>query len=217
MTTETKVLAGIGVITVGILTAGIFLLSKPVPTDLSGARQVNSEILVKIDSSQTGPTDAKVTLVEFGDFQCPACAQTQPVVNKLKEEYKGKVNFVFRHYPLPQHKNAVIAAQAAESAGEQKKFWEMHDALYENLSEWAEVDKPLNIFIKYARELSLNADQFKKSVESEKFKSKVLKDEQDGGAAQIRYTPTFFINGRIIEGSSTYETLRGGIETELNK
>jgi len=217
MTTETKVLAGIGVITVGILTAGIFLLSKPVPTDLSGARQVNSEILVKSDSSQTGPTNAKVTLVEFGDFQCPACAQTQPVVNKLKEEYKGKVNFVFRHYPLPQHKNAVIAAQAAESAGEQKKFWEMHDALYENLSEWAEVEKPLNIFIKYARELSLNADQFKKSVESEKFKSKVLKDEQDGGAAQIRYTPTFFINGRIIEGSATYDTLRGGIETELNK
>jgi protein-disulfide isomerase len=217
MTTETKVLAGIGVITVGILTAGIFLLSKPVPADLSGARQVNSEILVKIDSSQTGPTDAKVTLVEFGDFQCPACAQTQPVVNKLKEEYKGKVNFVFRHYPLPQHKNAVIAAQAAESAGEQKKFWEMHDALYENLSEWAEVDKPLNIFIKYARELSLNVDQFKKSVESEKYKSKVLKDEQDGGAAQIRYTPTFFINGRIIEGSATYDTLRGGIETELNK
>ena len=217
MTTETKVLAGIGVITVGILTAGIFFLSKPVPTDLSGARQVNSEILVKIDSSQTGPTDAKVTLVEFGDFQCPACAQTQPVVNKLKEEYKGKVNFVFRHYPLPQHKNAVIAAQAAESAGEQKKFWEMHDALYENLSEWAEVDKPLNIFIKYARELSLNTDQFKKAIETEKFKSKVLKDEQDGGAAQIRYTPTFFINGRIIEGSSTYETLRGGIETELNK
>ena len=117
MTTETKILAAIGLVTVGIMAAGIFFLSKPVSTDLSEARQVNQSILVKPDSSQTGPKDARVTFVEFGDLQCPACAQALPTIQKLKEEYRGKVNFVFRHYPLPQHKNAVISAMAAEAAG----------------------------------------------------------------------------------------------------
>lgn len=217
MTTETKILAGIGLITVGIMGAGIFFLSKPASTDLSDARQVNQSILVKADSSQTGPVDAKVTLVEFGDFQCPACAQTLPTVQKLKNEYKDKVNFVFRHYPLPQHKNAVIAAMASEAAGEQNKFWEMHDMLYENQTEWAETEKPLEHFLKYAKELSLDMNKFKKAVEDEKFKDKVLRDEGDGAAAQIRYTPTFFINGRIVEGSSSFEILKSGIDTELNK
>ncbi len=217
MTTETKILAAIGLVTVGIMAAGIFFLSKPVSTDLSEARQVNQSILVKPDSSQTGPKDARVTFVEFGDLQCPACAQALPTIQKLKEEYRGKVNFVFRHYPLPQHKNAVISAMAAEAAGEQNKFWEMHDKLYENQAEWAETANALEIFVKYAKELSLDTNKFKKAVEDEKFKDKILRDEGDGAAAQIRYTPTFFINGKIVEGSSSFDVLKSGIDAELNK
>lgn len=217
MTTETKILAAIGLVTVGIMAAGIFFLSKPVSTDLSEARQVNQSILVKPDSSQTGPKDARVTFVEFGDLQCPACAQALPTIQKLKEEYRGKVNFVFRHYPLPQHKNAVISAMAAEAAGEQNKFWEMHDKLYENQAEWAETANALEIFVKYAKELSLDTNKFKKAVEDGKFKDKILRDEGDGAAAQIRYTPTFFINGKIVEGSSSFDVLKSGIDAELNK
>ncbi len=217
MTTETKALAGIGLLTIGILVAGAFFLSKPEITDLTSTPTVNESILIKSDSTQTGPKDAKVTIVEFGDFQCPACAQAQSVVNRLKEEYSGKMNFVYRHYPLSQHKNAVIAAQAAEAAGEQKKFWEMSDMLYENQSEWGESAKPLDIFANYAQELKLDVNQFKKAVTDEKYKAKVLKDQADGTAAQIRYTPTFFINGHKIEGSFAYDTFKGGIEAELKK
>lgn len=217
MTTETKILAAIGLTTVIIMAAGIFFLSKPASTDLSTARQVNQSILVKPDSSQSGPLDAKVTLVEFGDFQCPACAQTASTIKTLKEEFKGKVNFVFRHYPLPQHKNAISAAMASEAAGEQSKFWEMHDVIYANQTEWSESEKAIDFFVKYAKNLSLDTEKFKKALTDEKFKPKILRDEADGGAAQIRYTPTLFINGKIIEGSSSYDILKSGIETELNK
>lgn len=217
MTTETKALAGIGILTIVILVVGAFFLSKPETTDLTSTPSVNENILIKSDSTQTGPKDAKVKVVKFGDFQCPACAQANPVVSKLKDEYKGRVNFVYRHYPLSQHKNAMIAAQAAESAGEQNKFWEMSDMLYGNQSEWGESVKPLDIFVKYAQELNLNVDQFKKAVTDEKYKEKVLKDQADGTAAQIRYTPTFLINGHMIEGSSTYDTLKAGIEEIMNK
>lgn len=217
LTTETKVLGGIGIATVLILVLGAFFLSKPVSTDLSSAPTVNENILVNSESMQTGPKDAKVRFVEFGDFQCPACASAHPVVNQLREEYKDKVNFIYRHYPLPQHKNAMIAALAAEAAGEQNKFWEMADKLYENQAEWAESNKPKDSFMKYAGELSLNIQLFKKTLDTEKFKNRVNKGQSDGAAAQIRYTPTFFINGRKIEGSFSYDVLKSGVESELNK
>lgn len=217
MTTETKILGGIGILTIVILGLGAFFLSKPVNSDLSSTPVVNKEILIKADSIQTGPVDSKVSVVEFGDFQCPACAQVHPVVNRLKEEYKDRVNFVYRHYPLPQHKNAVLAGQAAEAANEQKRFWEMADKLYGNQTEWAENANPMDIFVKYASDLKLNTDQFKKALTDEKLKKIVLNGQADGAAAQIRYTPTFFINGHIVDGSSSYDILKAGIESELNK
>ena len=93
----------------------------------------------------------------------------------------------------------------------------MHDKLYENQAEWAETANALEIFVKYAKELSLDTNKFKKAVEDEKFKDKILRDEGDGAAAQIRYTPTFFINGKIVEGSSSFDVLKSGIDAELNK
>lgn len=219
MTTETKVLLGIGVFTVGIMLAGIFLINKPATTssDLTTSPTVAPSILIRKDSFQTNKNNTQVTVVEFGDFQCPACAAAQPTVNRLKEEYNRMVNFVYRHYPLPQHKNAYKAALAAEAAGEQGKFWEMHDVLFENQNEWSESDNPVEIFLNYAGDLELNKDQFKEAIETEKFKQKILTDEQDGGVARIRYTPTFFIKGHIVEGAASYDILKKSIDTFLKK
>jgi protein-disulfide isomerase len=216
MTTETKVLIGIGAVTVAILSAGIFFLNKPVPVDLSSVPQVDQKVLIRPDSHQTGPKNAKVTFVEFGDYQCPACGVVYPTVKQLEEEYKGKVNFVFRNYPLPQHNNAMIAAEAAEAAGEQGKYWQMHDKLFSTQGDWSNNSNPLDLFDNYAKDLKLNVDQFTKAVQTNKFNKKISADKQDGVTVNIQYTPSFFINGHLIGGAATYDTLRNAIESQLN-
>jgi protein-disulfide isomerase len=133
----------IGLVVVG---GGILLLTLANPeTSRNGdsSQVVDSALLVKGDSHMTGQTNAKVTFVEFGDYQCPACALVAPMIKNVLSEYKDNkdVNFVYRHYPLPQHTNAVPAAMAAEAAGEQGKYWEMHDRLYENQKDWERLAK----------------------------------------------------------------------------
>lgn len=141
-----------------------------------------------------------VTLVEFGDFQCPACRSYYPITNELKEKYGNRIAFQFRHFPLVQiHQNAMVAHRAAEAAGRQGKFWEMHDILYERQQAWSNATNPTAVMEDYAAELGINIDQFKSDFSSESVNDTISADIKAGQALGANSTPTFVINGRKIE------------------
>lgn len=214
MTQENKVLIGLGIVTLLIVVGGAFFIGgkstpdKPTPP-------VDNKVLVRSDSNKAAVPNAKVTLVEFGDFQCPACGAAHPIVTQILQEYKGKVNFVFRNYPLPMHPNAMIAAEAAEASGAQGKYFDMYNALYSNQKEWSDSKKPLDIFLKYANTIGLDKDKFQKDVESKRFEAKIKKDVADGDAVSVQATPTFFINGVKQTGGLPYDEFKAKIDLAL--
>lgn len=140
-----------------------------------------------------GKPEAKVTLIEYADFQCPACANIEPSVNKLAEEYKDELRIVFRHFPISSiHPNAFPAARAAEAAAMQDKFWEMEDLLYERQREWAEDTNASNKFRQYAQELGLDVDKFNSDYNSQTVTDRINRDVTMGRNAEVGGTPTFF-------------------------
>src|SRR5436190_204493 len=127
MTNENKILIGIGVVTLLLVGVAVFSLGGNKSTngdDTISQTPKDMKTLIRSDSHTSGPKNAKVTVVEFGDFQCPACGTAYPVVTQIEKAYEGKVLFVFRNYPLPVHANSKVAAEAAEAAGAQGKFFE---------------------------------------------------------------------------------------------
>lgn len=203
MTQEVKVLSGIGILTAALLIGAVFFLSNSnAPTTQNSDSPVDTKLLIKEDSQKISTDSAKVTIVEFGDYQCPACALAHPIVKQVLDDYPGKVNFVFRHFPLPQHQNAQVAAEAAEAAGEQGQYFQMHDLIYQNQKEWSENNNPVEIFVKYAKELKLNVEQFNLAVTTNKYNQKIMADKNDGLALGINSTPTFYINGKKMDGFS---------------
>lgn len=160
-----------------------------------------------------GNKESKVVLIEYSDFQCPACGYYYPLVKQLGEEYKDKIVIGYRHFPLPQHKNAKPAAYAAEAAAKQGKFWEMHDMIFDNQKKWSEEKDAKEIFTEYAKSLNLNMDQFKTDSESEEVKNKVDKDYQSGVRSKVDSTPSFFLNGQKIQNPQNYD----GFKDIINK
>ncbi len=160
--------------------------------------------------------NASVTLVEFADFQCPACASYHPVLEKLHETFGDNLKIAFRHYPLIQiHQNALIASQAAEAAGAQGKFWEMHDILFERQNAWSAVANPTDIFVAYAGELLLNTEQFRNDLKNDDLKKNVLDDLSAGQKAKVNATPTFYLNGVKIENPQSYEAFAAMVTAAL--
>ncbi len=189
---------------------------------------VSTNILVSKGDYETSGIDngiylpasssAKVTLVEFGDYQCPACGEYHPLVKQLLTEFSGKVNFVFRNFPLSQHANSSISAQAAEAAGLQGKFWEMHDKLYEAQNDWSVSNDAKTIFVGYATTLGLDIDKFKTDIDSSVVKDKVQSDTRDGNLININATPTFYLNGVKLDNlPSSYSDLKNLVNAELSK
>lgn len=146
-----------------------------------------------------GAQGAKVTVVEFGDFQCPACGAYEPLVRELLKNNADTMQLVFRHFPLTQlHPNALLAAKASEAAGAQGKFWEMHDMLYDKQAEWSGALNARDFFMTYATNLSLDLTQFTQSIDSKEVEDKVLAEYKEGVKLGVQGTPTFFINGEKI-------------------
>lgn len=165
--------------------------------------------LVRAGSHQKG--EGTVQLVEFGDFQCPACASMYPVVEQLLKENEGKVKFTFRNFPITQiHPNATAAHNAAESAGEQGKYWEYYAKLYENQQEWSSLPSPIETFERYASEVGIDPGQVRDAVQSQKYRTKINQGVSDGTALGVQSTPTFFVNGKKIERAN-YTSLRDAI------
>jgi len=180
-------------------------------------RIADASLLVKDNSHMTAGKSAKVTVVEFGDYQCPACGAAHPVIKQVLEAYRNNkdVNFVFRNFPLPQHKNARLAAEAAEASGAQGKFWEMHDALYEHQNEWSDSDDALGMFAGYARQIGIDADKMAQEVEKNAFEDTIQSDINDGNTAGVNSTPTFFINGEMQVGIPSIESFKAAIDAKL--
>lgn len=159
-----------------------------------------------------GPSDAPVTLIEYSDFQCPACEMYYPVVEKLVSEEPKLVRLVYRHFPLPQHANAPLAAQAAEAAALQGRFWEMYRLLFSKHTEWTESPDPHSIFIGYAKSLGLDMAAFKADIDATSTKAVVTADQAEGIGLGIDSTPTFFVNGSAIVNPQSYEAFKALIE-----
>ena len=214
---ETKILIGIGLATVLLLIGGVFLISKnQPPAGLQSNKPVDTALLVRDNSHKTASGSAKVTMVEFSDFQCPACGQAYPILKKISQDYLGKVNFVYRNFPLSIHQNSFNAAMAAEAADQQGKFWEMHDKLFETQDEWSLSDKWQDIFIGYAKGLEINEDRFKQDLNNTALGEKIRADQADGNALQVNATPTIYINGEKM-ASPAYQTLKDKIDSLLSK
>ena len=154
-----------------------------------------------------GSDDAAVTLVEYGDYQCPDCGVAYPTVKRLQKHFGGKLRFVFRNFPLPMHKYAEPAAEAAEFAAEKDQFWEMHDALFEHQDEFS-----MELFGELAEQLGLKAKDVKGAIDDEAYGDRIEADIEGGEASKVHGTPTFFINGRGHEDSYDYDTLHDAIE-----
>jgi protein-disulfide isomerase len=161
------------------------------------------------DQPTKGNASATVTIVEFTDFQCPSCAQLHPVLEKLADEYADRVKFVIRDFPLAQHKQALKAAEAAEAAREQGKYWEYVALLFRN-QKALETDK----LKEYASQLSLDRVKFDQALDTGRFADKVQRDLQDGNKLGVNSTPTVFINGRSISDRS-YEATKKMIDAAL--
>lgn len=147
-----------------------------------------------------GKATAPVTLVEFGDFECPSCGYYYPMVEEVLRRYPDKVKLEFHHYPLIQmHAHALAAAMAAEAAADQGKYWEMHDLLYKNQAQWARNPNPESQFLAYAADLGLDANKFMRSLKSPDVEKRILEDIQRGSAAKVDGTPTFFVNGHDMK------------------
>jgi len=144
-----------------------------------------------------GNPKAPVTLEEFADFQCPSCGVYYPELKKIESEFGDNLRVIFRERPLvPPHEHALMAAQAAEAAGLQKRFWEMHDKLYENQKTWSEANDLVPIFIDYAKQIGLDTDQFMKDLNGEAVATRIFQDGKRVHALKVNSTPTFYVNGK---------------------
>ncbi len=179
------------------------------------AEDPNKVYTVKIDENKDamwGSPKAPITIVEFSDFQCPFCNRVVPTIKQLEQDYGDKIRIVFKHNPLPFHKDAPLASQAALAAKEQGKFWEMHDMLFNNQKALTKDDLD-----KYAQELGLNVEKFKADFESEAIKAQINADKATASDLGATGTPAFFINGRKIKGAQPIENFKKLIDEELKK
>ncbi len=172
------------------------------------------------DDPFMGDENAPLTIVEFSDYQCPFCYKFySTMLSKLKEDFvdTGKVKYVFRDYPLNIHQAAINAHMAAECADDQGKYWEMHNYLFDNQSDWSKSDDLNETLIGYADEVGLNSTDFSECLTSEKYKDEVMNDKSEGKKYGVRGTPTLFINGKVLRGMpQSYAQLKSFLESELD-
>jgi len=175
---------------------------------------VNSVKSIVDDDSIKGDVNAPVTIVEFSDYECPYCARFyRETLGQIDEKYikTGKVKLIYRDFPLGFHKDAQKAAEAAECAGEQGKYYEMHNLLFDK-----GVSGGSSSFKSYASEIGLDREEFDSCLDSGKMASEISKDVKDGQALGVRGTPAFFINGKMISGAQPFAVFDAEIQAALN-
>lgn len=171
--------------------------------DLSGVTSKTEPAAVAPQDHILGNPNAKNTLIAYEDYQCPACAAENDILNQIPSALQD-TKLVYRYFPLYQiHKNAIVSAYAAEAAGAQGKFWEMHNLLFQNQDAWAELDNPIDEFAKLAQQAGVsNLDQFKSEIASGKYKDRIQKDLVESLSLNLPGTPSLFFNGKTIKSGS---------------
>lgn len=163
-----------------------------------------------------GEPNAPVTLEEFGDFECPPCGKLSEPINKLEEEYRGRVRVIFRQLPLPMHAHAREAALASEAADLQGRFWQMHDVLYREQAVWSKAADVRQLFNSYAGVVGLDIERFKKDMDSEAVKMRVDADMRHADALHVKTTPTILINKELVPVPSLNPAdLRAAVDAAL--
>lgn len=191
-----------------------------VATTPSSSSQSTSISVPKITDEDftIGPKTAKVQLIEYADFQCPACKAYYPFVGQLLKDEQGKILYAYRFFPLSQaHKNAVNSLQAALAASKQNKFWEMQNTLFTKQDEWADLSDPEQQFTAYAKDLGLNTQEFKTDYESKQAHDFASKQEDSATNLGLTYTPSFILDGKLITNPNTYQDFKKLIDSELSK
>ncbi len=223
------------IIVAGLLIAGAVMYSNPglprAVSDRGGTTAAGGSAAVagtavsgnlSDDDPMLGNPDAPVTIVEFSDFQCPFCRRLwKDTLPSIKEKYlvTGKAKFVYRDFPLSIHPSAQPAAEGAECANEQRKFWEMHDKIFAEQEKLGQgtVQFSTGDLKRWAAEIGLNAAQFNECLDSGKYRKEVEKDFTDGQAAGVTGTPGTFVNGRLVQGAVPFAQFEAVIEEELKK
>jgi len=228
MTKEIKILGAVAAVVIIVAGVATYFYNrsaqapKPAVTSSNTSKPAGGE-LIRPDSPVLGPADAKVTLVEFYDPECEACAAFSPVVKKLLKENEGKIRLVARYMPL--HPNSVAAANFLEAANEEGKYWQAMDTLFQKQGEWGTKHGPPTptsgpsvpeLFDKYAMEMGLNLGKVSSAVKENRYKEKIERDKKDGQGLGVRRTPTFFVNGRELVRFGEPD-LRALINEEMNK
>lgn len=213
------------IVTVGVLILLIAVSRNSQNSDLSQVDEFEfqsaSEQNGKIGDHLFGNKTSKVTLINYGDFQCPGCAAAHPIIKNVVEKYKDKIRFIFRNFILSYHTNAKAAAAAAEAAGFQNKYWEMHNLIYESQTSWESlnVDDRTSFFNSLAETIKLDMDQFKTDMASERLTEKMSFDYNLGLKTGVKGTPSFYLNGQQLESDNWNDesSLSKKIDEELGK
>lgn len=204
MRKEVVILLVIVAVVVGaaVLGAGYYQSSvqpdrKTANSNSGASARIDPATLIKPDSPTRGPANAPVTIVEFYDPECESCKAMYPIIKEALSRYEGKVRLVMRYMPL--HGNSVLAAQVTEAAGEQGKYWQMQDLLFQRQQEWGEKREPQTaLFEKYAGEIGVNVDQMRAAIADNRAMAKIDRDRREGQSIGVNRTPTIFINGRQL-------------------
>jgi protein-disulfide isomerase len=218
----------IGGVLVAVIVA-VVLMSRPTTTNSATQQSYGADAGANASPPTRGPmpgapnpharggANAPVTLEEFSDFQCPACGGLEPGLRRVVNDYGERVRLVFRNFPLSMHRYAFQAARAAEAAGQQGKFWEMHDMIYDNQKEWTDSMEPRVQFEAYATRLGLDVQRFKTDLERQDLADRIKADYSRGMSLNVRGTPTLYLNGReLVPGKLvTEEDLRREIDAAL--
>ena len=159
---------------------------------------------------------AKVVLVEYSDFQCPACGQFYPIVKSVEEKYGKDFLLVYRYFPLPSHDKSDLASRVAEAAAQQGKFWEMHDKLFENQTTWSVAPEPEKLFTEYANQLGLDKNKFLADLKATTTETRIQKDISSGSASGVQGTPTFYLNGKMLN-LQTYGDLESDVASAITE
>jgi protein-disulfide isomerase len=193
--------------------------ARPAAPDSAPAEQPTApaEVLVRDDSRYLDRVeDAEVTVVEFLDFECEACRAQFPVMERIREDYEGRINMVIRYFPLPGHLNSGPSAAAVEAGAQQDALEEMYQLMFETQGEWGESQEDQSeVFVGFAEDLGLDMDEFVETMEARQTQERVQADFDDGLALGVQGTPTIFVNGRLAPSMPSHQVLSAMIDAEL--
>lgn len=206
----------VGAVIIGLLAFSVMWFANPRAPAPSSSTTL--AVAVSDQDWTKGNSGNLVSLVEYSDFQCPACASYYPLLKQLVEEFGEQISLTYRHYPLREiHPNADLAARAAEAAGRQGQFWQMHDQLFEDQERWSASNKARDIFLELAGTLKLDLAKFQSDLDSEVVVKKVDHDYAGGLKSGVNSTPSFFLNGKkIINNPRNYDEFAELIRGILN-